>query len=244
MNWAEHKTYYNEHFFVEKCSCVVNGEPVDHDISSLIKVVLQQTDYPKRVLDCGCATGLMLEAIRRLDNSIEIAGFDLAPYAIDHAFPGIKDAVFVLDCATERIPFDDGYFDLTIAMDFFEHQHDDYVKFVVAEVARVTLEYIFIRQPFVQFNVPEPARLDLISTFNHLTNLERIAIIDTIPEIVSSTPDPDCPYHPQQRGRAHFTSLFSEVGFSEVFFDEEFYIMPNLGHYCSFNTMLLKRETI
>lgn len=243
MNWAERKTFYGEYFFTQKCTMVTDGQTNRPDITEFTRLLLARSENPKTVMDCGCATGVLLSAIREVNPEIEIWGFDLSEYGIEHALPDIKDALSLLDCAEEPLPYPDRYFDLCIAMDFYEHQDDEHIESVVAETARVTSGYIFVRQPFVHFNVPElDDRRELIKSYNSLSHNERLALIDAIPEITSSTPDPNCPYHPQERGREFFLELLGRHGFHELMLQEEDYRFPNCGCITSWTTLFMKRD--
>jgi hypothetical protein len=242
MNWPERRKFYGESFFTKTCIWVTDGQTRRPDVTDLVRFLLARSENPKSVMDCGCAVGGVVSAIRAVCPETEVWGFDLSEYAIEHALPEVKDAVSLLDCAEEPIPYPDRHFGLCIAMDFYEHQDDDHMEFVVAETTRVTSGYIFIRQPFVHFNVPDiDARIELIKSYNHLSHKERLALIDAIPEITTSIPDPDCLYHPGERGRGFFIDLFRKHGFGEQTLPENDYIFPNCVTITSWTTLFLKR---
>ena len=91
------------------------------------EIVLQLLDRYTRlekdhlsVLDVGCGTGLMLDALRRHARPV---GVDFSDLAMKYcAQRGIERLV----CArVEALPFGDGSFDLLLALDLLEHLDDD-----------------------------------------------------------------------------------------------------------------------
>jgi len=243
MSWEDRKSYYNESFFTDKESYINNKMAIHHDRSGFAELVLEWSNMPKSVIDCGCATGGFIRDFLNLCPMIDIAGFDLSSFAIEHCLPEVKSRLLTLDVAIEPLPFPDKYFDLCLAIDFYEHQDDEYIGIVISETCRVTKQFIFIRQPFTKFNVPVGKRDELIMGYNHLSHLERLALTDKVPEITSSVPDPNCPYHPQERSRNFFIELFAENGFSEKSLPEKDYIYPNPGSICSWSILFLERNT-
>src|SRR5262249_52755943 len=77
---------------------------------------------PLRLLDIGCGDGRDLLAIRDALNhdSVELYGIEgtekLAAQARAH---GVR--TFALDLETNRLPFNDGYFDIVVANQVLEH---------------------------------------------------------------------------------------------------------------------------
>ena len=77
-----------------------------------------------RVLDVGCATGRLLEALGR-SGATQLSGADLAPRILDVAAErlaraGIAAKLCVAD-AEDRLPWDDGSFDLVTMTAVFHH---------------------------------------------------------------------------------------------------------------------------
>lgn len=246
MNWKERKTYYNKCYFTEKdhLLCVKNDVPIRLDghwrtCASYIKEICN----PTRVLDCGCATGGIVYGLQTMESPIDAYGFDLAEYAIARAVPEIRNRLLLLDVATERLPFDDGYFDLIHAFDFFEHQDDEHLPVVIDEIRRVSSDKILMRQPMTHFLCSAEQRPAFLQSFNNITHKERIALIDNHKQIMSSVPDKGCPYHPQERGRKFWVDLFESYGYEEVTLDEKYYKYPNALHLCSFNTLYFQRNS-
>lgn len=72
------------------------------------------------VLDVGCGTGLILEALRRYTKPI---GIDVAPEAV--AFCRERNLDRLVSGRGETMPFCDRSFDLVLALDIFEHVDRD-----------------------------------------------------------------------------------------------------------------------
>ena len=242
MSWEERKAYYNEFFFTEKCKYINNSGAIHHDNKIFIELLFGWTDMPKSVIDCGCAMGGMVCDFLNLCPTMDVYGFDLSDYAIENCLPAAKPCISVLDVALEPIPFPDKHFDLCLAIDFYEHQDDEHIGIVISETCRVTKQFIFIRQPFIKFNVAVEKRDELIMRYNHLSHLERLALTNKVPEITSSVPEPTCPYHPQERARDFFIPLFAKNGFVERALPEADYIFPNPGSVSSWSVLFLERK--
>jgi SAM-dependent methyltransferase len=86
-------------------------------------------DHP-RILDAGCGTGRNLVEFGGLG---EAEGVDISPQAVEfchrRGLPGVRQSVL------ERLPFEDGRFDLIIATDVIEHLDDP--RAALAELRRV-----------------------------------------------------------------------------------------------------------
>jgi 2-polyprenyl-3-methyl-5-hydroxy-6-metoxy-1,4-benzoquinol methylase len=74
-----------------------------------------------RVLDIGCGSGLMLNSLERIG---ETYGMDMSDEAIKFSkeiFNGRVEKGFLPD----RIPYDENFFNLIVALDVIEHVDDD-----------------------------------------------------------------------------------------------------------------------
>jgi SAM-dependent methyltransferase len=92
---------------------------------------------PVRVLDAGCAIGLLVETLR--DRGVEAEGIDLSDYAIEHAHASIKPYVRV-GSIVEELP---GRYDLIISIEVVEHMPADQAEAAVANFCRHTDDVIF-----------------------------------------------------------------------------------------------------
>ena len=94
------------------------------------------------LLDIGCAKGFMLYDFSLLYPGIETYGLDISEYAIDSAFPQIKDRLKVAN-ATD-LPYEDDSFDLVISINTIHNLgRDDLIK-ALQEIQRVSRKYSFI----------------------------------------------------------------------------------------------------
>jgi ubiquinone/menaquinone biosynthesis C-methylase UbiE len=111
-----------------------------------IDLALSLGPAPRRVLDVGCGTGLLLrELSRRLPQARELAGVDAAAAMIEAANaggepaiePGLRSDTTVryLHGRAERLPFAEASFDLVISTTSFDHWADQRVG--LAECHRV-----------------------------------------------------------------------------------------------------------
>jgi len=78
-------------------------------------------DNARRILDVGCAAGLMAQALKsRSGHAIEIIGIELVPEIAQKAKEHL-DKVFIGNVEMMEMPFDKGYFDCIIYGDVLEH---------------------------------------------------------------------------------------------------------------------------
>lgn len=239
---------YGKHFFETICRYCTDGQPSKYDATDACRLLIEMFN-PKRILDCGCATGTYAYGFYLLHSDIDIVGFDISDYALSNCIPEISDKLFRLDLEVEKIPYPDNSFDLVLCFDFLEHLHDDYVDFAISEIVRVASNIIFCRQPFCRFRCAEGERVSRIVEYNDLSNLERIKLIDRDPFFYTIDPnieqdEPKYDYHPSERKRKFFLEKFSKNGCREIYLDEKYYKYPNPLHVVSWHTLVLKKETV
>lgn len=257
LDWQSRKAVYNEAFFTQTCPDVADGAAV-HTPEGMAPAGerLIEPFNPKRVLDCGCSTGHYIAGIRHADPAIEVAGFDLAAFAVEKCVESVKDCVFQLDLACQKLPYSDLHFDLVLAFDFLEHQDDEHLPHVMQELTRVCSGKVFCRQPLVRFVVAgadlgKPAysrpemkadeRWKFIEAMNSMTHQQRLDLTDQHPNIITTATDPACPYHPQERGRGFWIEKFKEYGFEEAWMPEDMYVFPNNIALYSHVSMVFRR---
>lgn len=107
-----------------------------------------------RVLDVGCATGYLVEALREL--GLEAEGTDVSRFAVEHAAPGALGYVRMGDL-TRRLPFDDGQFELVTALETLEHLPPEAVPEALAELRRVCGGILYATIPSFGPNPSGPA---------------------------------------------------------------------------------------
>ena len=89
-----------------------------------------------KILDVGCGKGFLLWDLKKVEKGIEVRGFDVSSYAVEHAEEAVKDAVFVHD-ARRRFPFDDDSFDLVVSINALHNLYLHEIVEALREVARV-----------------------------------------------------------------------------------------------------------
>lgn len=96
---------------------------------------------PCRVLDAGCALGLLVEALR--DRGVEAFGIDLASYAIEQLHEKVKPYCrrgSIADEFTER-------YDLVVCIEVLEHMPPADAEAAVANFCRHTDDVLFCSSP-------------------------------------------------------------------------------------------------
>jgi ubiquinone/menaquinone biosynthesis C-methylase UbiE len=89
----------------------------------VVELALSRVPAPHRVLDVGCGTGYVLRQLSgRLSQAAEFLGVDAAPTMIEVARSASADdrLTFALGTA-ERLPADDGAYDLVVSTTSFDH---------------------------------------------------------------------------------------------------------------------------
>jgi ubiquinone/menaquinone biosynthesis C-methylase UbiE len=98
-----------------------------HEISSRVAdLALRQDPAPRRVLDVGAGTGYLLNLLAsRLPDADEFVGVDAAPSMVAAARARTADErVRFVQGTAERLPVDDGGYDLVVSATSFDHWQD------------------------------------------------------------------------------------------------------------------------
>ena len=107
---------------------------------------------PKRVLDAGCAIGLLVETLRA--RGVDASGIDLSTWAIEHATEAAKPHVRE-GSITE--PFD-GQYDLIVCIEVLEHMPPAEADKAIANFAAHTGDVLFSSTPF---DYKEPTHINV-----------------------------------------------------------------------------------
>lgn len=100
---------------------------------------------PRTVLDVGCATGYLVEALR--DKGVEAYGFDISEYAISNVREDIKPFCIV-HSITDPLPDSfPGNFDLVITIEVLEHLYPEEGKKAIANLCNYTDTILFTSTP-------------------------------------------------------------------------------------------------
>jgi ubiquinone/menaquinone biosynthesis C-methylase UbiE len=94
------------------------------------------------ILDVGCAKGFMLTDFKVLMPEAKLAGIDVSAYAVEHAYPAVKDIVKAGDA--RQLPFPDRSFDLVIAINTLHNLKRAECVQALREVQRVSRGHAFI----------------------------------------------------------------------------------------------------
>lgn len=97
---------------------------------------------PKRVLDAGCAIGLLVETLR--DRGVDASGIDLSTWAIEHATDAAKP--YVREGSITE-PFG-GQYDLIVCIEVLEHMPPEEAEKAIANFAAHTSDVLFSSTPF------------------------------------------------------------------------------------------------
>jgi SAM-dependent methyltransferase len=106
----------------------------DSDDKRTMAGLLVTSFGPKRSLEVGCATGLMVKAMRAY--GVDASGFDFSPWCIENASPQVREWVRrddVLDLARPPAPYD-----LVLALDVLEHLPPEQVPVALANIVAST----------------------------------------------------------------------------------------------------------
>lgn len=88
---------------------------------------------PRRVLDVGCSTGLLVKAL--VDMGVDSYGVDGSDYALSHTYSSIAGRLKKVNLESDRIPFDDSSFDL--ATGFYVTEHIRGIDHFADEIYRI-----------------------------------------------------------------------------------------------------------
>ena len=97
---------------------------------------------PRRVLDAGCAMGLLVEALR--DRGVEAFGFDLSSYAITRVPARVRECCWQAS-VTDEI---EGRYDLIVCQEVLPHLPLADAERAVANFCRHTDEVLFSVSPY------------------------------------------------------------------------------------------------
>ena len=67
-----------------------------------------------KILQLGCERGFLLHDFKEINQSFEVKGTELSPYAVSTSMPSIRQDITI--CPYTSLPFSDNYFDLVIAI--------------------------------------------------------------------------------------------------------------------------------
>ena len=109
-----------------------------------------------KILDVGCGKSFLLYEMQLIEPDLEIHGFDVSQYGLDHVHPDLKASLFI-HRAQDVFPFQDNSFDLVISLGTLHNLHIYELEVAVAEIERVGKQgYIMVesfRSELEMFNL-------------------------------------------------------------------------------------------
>lgn len=89
----------------------------------------------QKVLDAGCGKAFLLYELTQVVPGLEVAGIDVSEYGIENAKEEVRP---FLTCArADKLPFDDGEFDLVLSINVLHNLLVNEVADAVSEIERV-----------------------------------------------------------------------------------------------------------
>lgn len=98
----------------------------------------------RRTLDVGCAMGFVVEGLREL--GVDAYGTDISEFAVKNAPRKVRKHLRV-GSLLDRLPYDDGAFDVVSALETLEHLEPEAVPAAIAEIARVSSGHLVATIP-------------------------------------------------------------------------------------------------
>lgn len=105
---------------------VSRSSPIYAEIADAIAEVFK----PRRVLELGCATGIIVRLLN--EKGVEAHGIDVSQWAIDN-----REHHYVTLAGAEKLPYPDGHFDLVLSVHALEHIPAELAASAFHEIARV-----------------------------------------------------------------------------------------------------------
>ena len=114
------------------------ADRIDADIASVARA---SQDTPTRVLDAGCAMGLLVEAL--VERGMDAHGIDISDYAIGQAAAAIADRVRVGSLTTPL----EGRYDLIVCIEVLEHMPAEDARVALANLCAHSDDILFSSSP-------------------------------------------------------------------------------------------------
>lgn len=146
--------HFPDHYIDE-----IRGDPQDNFFTPVLNEVLACTGPLRDVCDVGCGNGIFSIAIKQ-KAACRLVGVDGSRHALAQAKErGFDELHRIDDFSSDRLPFEDGSFDLVLNKDVLEHLlHPEHL---VGEIARIVRD----------------GRYALIHVPNHFTLVGRLRLL-------------------------------------------------------------------
>lgn len=123
---------------------VVTGANLEASTIASMNLLLKHFNFDnKKILDAGCGIGRLTPTFSLYTNPAEVTGIDWADGMLNEAIKNVPTATFK-KAPLWDIPFEDEYFDLTMAFTSLCHVMEDKFQDSLNELARVTKGEIVI----------------------------------------------------------------------------------------------------
>jgi glycosyltransferase involved in cell wall biosynthesis/2-polyprenyl-3-methyl-5-hydroxy-6-metoxy-1,4-benzoquinol methylase len=130
--------FYDEEYYQTSFGGIAYGrDPYWLEFFESVASEISTRIGPSRVLDAGCAQGLLVEALYKL--GIDAYGFDISAWAISQVLPEIRDRCRI-GSITDELP---GRYDLITCIEVLEHLPRSVASSAVANLCRHTDAVLF-----------------------------------------------------------------------------------------------------
>ena len=129
--------HFDAHYYANCCGRAYSRDEEWLRFFATIAERIASDIRPCRVLDAGCAIGLLVETLR--DRGIDAEGIDLSDYAIEHAHAPVRPHLRIGSIADEL----QAQYDLIVSIEVLEHMPPDQADAAVANFCRHTDDVLF-----------------------------------------------------------------------------------------------------
>ncbi len=143
---------FDLHYFAHHCGRPYGRDPEWLRFFATIADRITADFRPRRVLDAGCAFGLLVEALR--DRGVEAYGIDISDYALGQVAERVRPYCRQASIADEL----DGRYDLIVCIEVLEHLPGEEAERALDNICRHTDDVLFSSSPV---DVREPSHVNV-----------------------------------------------------------------------------------
>jgi SAM-dependent methyltransferase len=142
MDKAEFDQFADEYYLQHKQNIAITGEEpeyfAEYKIREVARIVERQGARVTRLLDFGSGVGNSIPYFRRFFPAADLTCADVSQRSLEVSQSRFPDAGNLVTIESDRVPVDDGSFDLTFSACVFHHIPEDEHVFWLRELGRVT----------------------------------------------------------------------------------------------------------